>query len=317
MVCTTPLGLPVEPLVYRMNSGSSASIFSYGQSLVMSSAAMASFHQTSRPSTMRMSMPARLTTTDGAAAAQHGVGGEEHLGLAVVDAVLQADGGKAREDDGVGGADARAGQHGDGQLRNHGQVDGDAVAALHAQLLQEVGAAADLRVQHLVGVDLDVVLGFALPDDGGLVAAAVGQVAVQAVGRDVQLAVGEPLDLGGDHVGFKHLGERLVPGDQLARALGPEALGVFVGLFVQGLVLGHGLHVGLVLHGFWRIEGQSCLLHAFDLAFFVAHASLLPFCLCAWPGTWPFGGAAGGAVCVRASVVHVESSPWRAFLGKR
>ena len=47
-------------------------------------------------------------------------------------------------------ADAGAGQHGDGQLRDHRHVDGDAVAGLDAQPLEDVGELADLAVQLLV-----------------------------------------------------------------------------------------------------------------------------------------------------------------------
>jgi hypothetical protein len=54
-------------------------------------------------------------------------------------------------------ADPRAGQHRIGGLGDHRQVEDDAVAFPHAQLLQDVGHAADLGVQLLVG---DVLGGF-------------------------------------------------------------------------------------------------------------------------------------------------------------
>ena len=56
-------------------------------------------------------------------------------------------GGEAAEDDRVRGADARAGEHRDGQLGDHRHVDGDAVAGLDAERLERVGEAADLGVE--------------------------------------------------------------------------------------------------------------------------------------------------------------------------
>ena len=75
----------------------------------------------------------------GVAAAVAAVGGDDELRLGVVDAVGQRLGGEAAEDDGVRRADAGAGEHGDRQLGDHRHVDGDAVAAPHAELLQRVG----------------------------------------------------------------------------------------------------------------------------------------------------------------------------------
>jgi hypothetical protein len=88
---------------------------------------------------------------------------------------------------------------------------------VHVLATQGVGELADLLVQLAVG---DVaVLGrvVALPDDRQLVAA-LFEVAVQAVGGNVQSAVGEPLDI--DMViverGLLDLGEGLDPVQALA-----------------------------------------------------------------------------------------------------
>ena len=72
--------------------------------------------------------------------------------------LLQALGGEAGENHAVDGADPGAGQQGDGQFGNHGQIDGHPVAFFHAHFLQHVGETADLGVQHLVGVDPDIAL---------------------------------------------------------------------------------------------------------------------------------------------------------------
>ena len=52
---------------------------------------------------------------------------------------LTASAEKPAEDDRVGRADARAGQHRRDGLGDHRQVDRDAVVALHAEALQDVG----------------------------------------------------------------------------------------------------------------------------------------------------------------------------------
>ena len=61
MVCRTPFGLPVDPEVYRINSGSSAFISSGGQS--SDTFAVASCHQTSRCSCHSTSPPVRCRTS--------------------------------------------------------------------------------------------------------------------------------------------------------------------------------------------------------------------------------------------------------------
>ena len=71
----------------------------------------------------------------------------------------------------------------------------DAVALLDAEVAQRVGELADARMQLAVADALrgrGRVVGF--PDDGDLVAAR-GEVAVEAVDADVELAVGVPADV--------------------------------------------------------------------------------------------------------------------------
>ena len=130
-----------------------------------------------------------------AAAPVAAVGGYQQLRLRVVDAVAQRLGAEPAEHDAMGRADAGAGQHGDGQFRRHGQVDGHPVALPYAQALEAVGELADLPQQVTVGVHLPVAR-LALPDDGGLVAPPVVDVPVDAVVGHVQLAADEPLGEG-------------------------------------------------------------------------------------------------------------------------
>ena len=61
---------------------------------------------------------------------------DQDRGLGVVDAVTQRLRAEPGEDDGVNGADARAGEHGDGHLGDHRQVDGDAIPLAHAERAQ-------------------------------------------------------------------------------------------------------------------------------------------------------------------------------------
>ena len=68
-------------------------------------------------------------------------------------------GGESREHDRVHGTEPRTGEHGDGDLGNHRQIDGDPVALAHAERLQGIGALADALVQ------LAIAQAFGLPPD--------------------------------------------------------------------------------------------------------------------------------------------------------
>ena len=169
---------------------------------------------------------------DGVALAVAAVGCDHDLRVGVVDAVDQRLRGEAREHHGVDRADARAGEHRDGQLGDHRQVDADPVALGHALRLEHVGEAPDLGVQVGVG-DAAGVARLALPVVGDLAAVTRLDVAVQAVVGDVELAPREPLGEG--RVPLQHV----VPGLRPAQALrmaGPPGLGVLVRLVVDGFV---------------------------------------------------------------------------------
>ena len=60
VVCITPFGFPVEPLVYKMNNGSSAFIISGSQ--LLSAEAIASCHQTSLLGSISIGLPVLFTT---------------------------------------------------------------------------------------------------------------------------------------------------------------------------------------------------------------------------------------------------------------
>jgi hypothetical protein len=114
----------------------------------------------------------------------------------------------------VGGADARAREHGDGGLGHHGQVDGDAVAPLDPVPLERRREPIDLAVEVPIGQGAGVA-GLTLPDEGGLGAAGGGDVPVQAVVGDVELAAHEPLRV-------RHLPlEPFLPGLEPVELTGP------------------------------------------------------------------------------------------------
>ena len=164
---------------------------------------------------------------DGFGAAEGPVAGDQQLGAAVLNAVAQRIGAEPAEDDAVNGADAGAGQHGDGQFGDHGQVDLHAVALLDALGLQDVGELADLLVHLLVGERAALRGLVALPLDGDLVAPGL-QVTVQAVVGDVELPALEILEVDGAladiEVVILDLVPFLEPLHVLARNVGPEAV---------------------------------------------------------------------------------------------
>jgi hypothetical protein len=134
----------------------------------------------------------------------------------------------------VGSADPRAGQHRDGDLGDHRQIDADHVAGLDAAVLEHVGKS--LGVAQEVGVgDLALLTLFAAPVESDAVAASRLDVAVEAVVGSVELPVGEPLVE--RRVGIvEHLLGFREPVEVLAGKLGPPRLRVGRGLLVGGLV---------------------------------------------------------------------------------
>ena len=129
-----------------------------------------------------------------------------------------------------GGADAGAGQHGDRQLGDHRHVDADAVALGDAEGLEDVGEPLHLVEQVGVG-DRAGVAGLALPVVRDLVAAAGGDVAVEALWQTLSLPPTNHLANG--QLPLEDGVAVLVPVEQLGGLAGPEALAVLVGLVVE------------------------------------------------------------------------------------
>ncbi len=178
-----------------------------------------------------------------APAARRGIGGDDHLGAAVIDAVGQRIGRETGENDGMDGPDPRAGQHRIGGLGDHRQIDHDPVAP-HDALAQQhvrhpVHVFGQLPVGDVPGVVLRIV---GLEDDRGLLAALV-QMPVDAIHADIQNAVLVPLDvdLAEGEIGVLDLGIGLDPVQPLALA-GPEGFRITNRFGIETVVIG-GLDV--------------------------------------------------------------------------
>src|SRR5262245_22268260 len=177
---------------------------------------------------------------DHSAATKAPVGRDYGLRLRVIDAVFQRFGREAAEDYRVRGADAGAGQHGNGQFGDHRHINGYAITFIDAQRPQHIREVADLLMELLVGEGPRVAR-FALPDDGGLVLAPCRKVPVEAVVRDVDLSSDEPFGEG--LVPFQNLFPFLEP-VKLAGDLRPESFGVFDRTFVDSVVIFAAFDVG-------------------------------------------------------------------------
>ena len=138
------------------------------------------------------------------APAHEGIRGDQHPGLASLEARGHCAGAVAREAGHVDGADARDGHHGDGGLLAHGQEDADPIAPTHPQPLEAVGQPRHLPAELGIGQRAHIaVLG--LGDDGKLVAAG-GEMPVHAVGGQIHPTAGEPARPLDAPLGVQHLG---------------------------------------------------------------------------------------------------------------
>ena len=165
------------------------------------------------------------------------VGRDDQGRTDVDDALLQRLRREPAEHHGVGQPEPRAGLHRDHRLDRHRHVDDRAFALGVAQRLQAVREAAHTGVQVLVGDRGDrAVVG--LEQDRDLVLGRRAEVAIEAVVRDVQLAILEPAEE--RRLGIvQRLGERPLPQHLLAGQPGPEAGVVAFGLVAQCAVLVH------------------------------------------------------------------------------
>ena len=159
------------------------------------------------------------------------VGGDDDLGLRVIDARAQGVGGVAGEDHRVDGPELGAGEHGEEDLGDAGQVDRHNVALVHAHGPEDVGHPLDLPTKVEVGEGTHLLDVLTHPDEGERVTVGVGQVPVDGVGDDIRPSTDEPTV-----EGRPGLVEHRVPAPgplQLAGALGPVTLQVRGGPLLQ------------------------------------------------------------------------------------
>ena len=171
-----------------------------------------------------------------AATAHPFVRSDDHVAFGVNDAVFQRIGREAAKHDGMDRADAGAGQHGDGGFRDHRHVNAYPVALLDAEAFQRIGEFADILMQLPVGDFLVFGRIVAFPDDGDLIATG-GQMPVQTVFTDIQLAAFKPADVAFGEVPIQNLVPALGPGNELISLLGPKAFGVIDRALVHRQVL--------------------------------------------------------------------------------
>src|SRR5215213_158572 len=89
-------------------------------------------------------------------------------------------------------ADARTREHCDRQLRNERHVKRDAIAAFNVGVLEYICKLADFSVQLLISERARLAR-FAFPDESSLVTSPGGEMTIETVVRDVDLAATEPL----------------------------------------------------------------------------------------------------------------------------
>ncbi len=203
-----------------------------------------------------------------ASLAPSAIGRDHEARLSVVDASAQTFSAEASEDHRVRCAEARDREHRDHRLRDHRHVDGHAVARGDAEAGEHVRGALHL-VRELGVREGACVAGFALEVERDAVAVARCHVAIEAVRRDVQLAVLEPLRERRVRP-VEHLAERLRP-LQVLGLLRPVPLGILRGLPVDGRVGDVGLLAELRTRS---IRLRCCSLGevvAFNTAGLIAH----------------------------------------------
>ena len=200
---------------------------------------------------------------DHGAAAPGAVGGDEHLGLRVVDPVLQGLGAEPAEHHAVRGPDPRAREHRNGKLGNHPEIDGHPVPFAHPQRTERVREATGFLVEIPIR-DGSGISGLPLPVVGDLVPATVLQVPIQAVHGDVEFPSSEPLDPRG---GPLHHGvPRLRPGEG-GGLFGPEGLVVGVRALVDRGIRDHGR----VPEGLGGLEHPMLGKEGFDVGLDLSH----------------------------------------------
>ena len=98
---------------------------------------------------------------------------------------------EAAKDDGVDGPDPGAGEHRIGGLQDHWHIDRNAVTFLDAHVFQDIGEAADGRMELCVSDGRRISGIITFPDQRDLVAAGC-EVTVNAIVRNIEFAIALP-----------------------------------------------------------------------------------------------------------------------------
>ena len=166
---------------------------------------------------------------------------QDQLRFAVVDAGGEFLGCEAAEHDGMHGADAGAGQHGEHRLRHHRHIEDDGVALAHAEIGQHSAEQLHFRQQAAVGEALHLAGDGGIVDQRRLVIAPGGDVAVERVVAGVATAAGEPAPVN-TGMAIEDLLGPLVPVDG-RRRLAPEHLRVALPMRIDVVIAARaGVH---------------------------------------------------------------------------
>ncbi len=181
-------------------------------------------------------------------------GGDDDAGLGVRDTRGELGRGEPAEHDGVDRTKPGAGEHRNDRLRHHRHVNDDAVARLDAKFRQRARDAGRAVEEAGIGEGLDAPGHRAVPDQGGLIAASGGHVAVEAVDRSVEPGTREPA-AERTLAGIEGAVPFAVPEDPL-RGLLPPGLGPLLPVAIDALIRAHGvLSLGVAALHFWTRHG--------------------------------------------------------------
>src|SRR5262249_31055085 len=120
------------------------------------------------------------------------VGGNQDLRLRIVDTVAEGLRTEPAENDVMRDSKSRTRKHRDGELGDHTHVDRGPVAFLNSQRFHDVCKAANLVMKHLITEGPNVAR-FAFPENCYFVFPGAAEVPIDAVVRDVRLAIDKPL----------------------------------------------------------------------------------------------------------------------------
>ena len=147
---------------------------------------------------------------------------QDDLGLAVVNPDSEFACGEATEHDGMNGADARAGEHGDDRFRHHRHIEDDAIALADAEVAQHAAEHLRLSQQAMIGDGALYTCERRIVNDCSLLAASGIDVTIDGVKAGIAGATNEPAAINAD-AGVEDLFWFLKPID-IGRGLAPKSL---------------------------------------------------------------------------------------------